>query len=59
MFKKHACWILILSVLFMLSKAFGQDVTNSNPAIDPKADEVLQRMGKCLAGAKGGPLWSG
>lgn len=52
MLKKHSYWILFLSVLFIVPKAFGEDIANSNPAIDPQADKILQRMSNCLAGAK-------
>jgi hypothetical protein len=52
MLKKHCCWILMLTILFAVSEAAEKNIANNNPAIDPKADNILQQMGNYLAGAR-------
>jgi hypothetical protein len=51
-FRKRSYLILFMSVLLLVLKVSGENVSGSRPAIDPEADKILQRMGKCLASAK-------
>ncbi len=52
MWKKYASWMLILTMCFVALNTFGKGNTRSTNLVESKADEVLRRMGKYLAGAK-------
>ncbi len=49
MLKRMLCCMAICLFAFTVRTAFSQ---SGNPAIDPKADELLKKMGKCLSEAK-------
>jgi len=49
-YSQAICWAVVVLICAVLYPAGAQDVRQA--AVDPKADEILRRMGQALAGAK-------
>ena len=52
MLQRRMRWLLTVSLGLLAGQAFGQAPASGASGVEPKADEILQRMSKCLAGAK-------
>lgn len=52
MWKKYVIWIFILAVCALALKTFAEGTVWSAETVDPKADQVLQRMSQYLISAR-------
>jgi len=52
MFRLSVRWVFAVSAGLLTSLAFGEGAPPSGASVDPKADEILRRMSKFLAGTK-------